>query len=187
MLSEPKFMDILEQSKPYLSSMHISVDARYLWDNFMELENRWEDEIEKNVKHVKTLMLGEFVPNKMNYIYYDLNICAELATHEILVLDLLPFCVKYHTRGKAYQNLLKICEPYYSNKIQFLLEKKILVQDYFLFAPYIGQYKQILPIQSTIALFKNKYISTWKDLENNYTPYQDRMKTRIKKFIAFKK
>lgn len=112
MLLESEFKKLLNKSNKYLESMHFFVDERFLWDCFKELECRWENEIENNIKHVKTLILGEFVPNLKNYIYYDSEVCNLLRNHEIVVLDLLPFCVRYKTRGKAYQCPLKVCEPY---------------------------------------------------------------------------
>lgn len=183
MLSEFEFQELLLKSKNYLESMHISIDKQFLWDCFQKLEYRLEDEIQRNIKQIKTLLLGEFVPNTKNYIYYNSEVCRLLAEHEIIVLDLLPFCVRYKTRGKAYQGLLKVCEPYYSKKIQNLREHKILISEFSLFAPYIGQYNLLIPIKDQISIFKGKKLFTWKDIDTEYHPNQARMKTRILKYI----
>jgi len=97
--------------------------------NFKKVEDltkkRWQ-EFKKNKKKAKYLIIAEYPMDPKKFIYCDSNYAKKLRSYGVLVIDVLPFTVKYKKRGKRYDALLEECSGYYLEKLKELKNLKII-------------------------------------------------------------
>ncbi len=151
------------------------------WNAFQVIEANWEENALK--RGVKYIFLAEYPLSVEKYIYNE-NKYADtiqlMQEHRIVVVDLLPFVLKYTVWNELYARLIDECESYYAEKFKRLECARGVMY----FCPFISQYAALQHCQVETIRTIYPRCKIWKDFLPEYNPRQDSLPTRVKKFVS---